>query len=287
MKARWICFGTLAAFLAVGFMAVQSDAALLTFQLEIRQVKKAGVLDANYSVDGNLGPVWGNGNVATKVSFNAVAILADADDDPENDGIYQGLGNVMSSGGALMGNILGYRNAQLFRSPPTWDGNAIDLNGDGYKDLGGKSAMGLASGPCSKDPNIGNVIFANSGSLNYVTPLVAGGGVILGTGEFRIDSNLAVVGQTQLNWVIVNLINPNPADPLQFSPTQQRQYCYMVDGEEYTSAGDPNLWNPGDINGSMGVGAPLVITFVPEPVTMVVLAAGASVLFLRRRRKQA
>jgi hypothetical protein len=188
------------------------------------------------------------------VNVELWAVLQNTDGNPNNDGFATGQGNIIS-GSTLLGDFTSWSVGSSFQVTPWQNGNRVDLDADGDLDVGSTVA--------SADSNW---IFPNSGST-YIT----GTEVLLGSGVWTLTDLSPVVGeQTSLQFTK----RDRPG-----SLSASRIFYFKVDGNNFALFGR---------DATIASGSPALITFVPEPVTMLLLVGGGGVLVaMRRRRKSA
>jgi len=193
-----------------------------------------------------------DGNVAFDVYVNILGI----DSDLTNDKLVQTYGG-LSTPGSLLGN-LSLTLASNMANAPAVNGTVQDRDADTDSDVGGTIHNTHVAG--------NEWIFGYGGISGVV-----GQHILLGSGVFTLNDVNPLIGETTgLLWTI-----RNKTDGLAGTKTLHK---FNVDGVLKQLVGS---------DAGLSVGSAPVVTFVPEPVTMVLLAGGSVVLLLRRRKSQA
>jgi hypothetical protein len=263
----------------VGLLAATSEAAGIVYNVQ--------------AVEGGTGYTLANGGksvLATGpsgvVKLQIWGLIANANGNNDDDGFRQTHLSLVSTGGTpnMRGNIstrpdpdgIGTANPQT--SPDNiapfnntlgaQPGNAVDLDADGDMDLGDLRTTGATTA---------NFFIASTGATGLDYPAIPAGvkgainlgganytGFLVGTFDFAFDNQ--TVGNTSINAV-----------PRMASGPSGLLHAFKQDGVSRSLAGN---------NADVTVGAPVVVTAIPEPSTIALVGAGLlGLVFVARRRK--
>lgn len=253
MKAqRMIPFGI--GMLLVGLVVAQASAANFSYSVQFT---------GSDTGTATLGP---GQHLTFNVYANVLAAGADANISGYSFGIF-GLNSVSAGNGNLQGTMAfawasAWNNGQTGIS----QGTQQRIDSDGDFDWGGTDGNLGASG----------WIVLNYGNQGFK----AGTQVLLGSGSFTVQDPNGYLGETtNLNVLIANRTIGSASSKLYdtFALNSGDPNTALV-ASQTSMAGNSSL---------LTVGTPILVTFVPEPVTIGLLIAGASGLLALRRRKTA
>ena len=234
--------------------------AVVALGLAVNQVSAAVVMVGLEIAPGQKAEVNGVGGSEPNVAMNLYAYMAGNDTNKLNDGIQILFGALKSSNGGLQGN-LSFVGAATMQASGYNAGTQQALDGDADLDVGGTNTQTQTVGWICLSAGSGSTFAPTSDDPNKV---------FLGTAIFTLTDAAAVNGDTtSISWYFDN----------KTGVTATKIDAYFMDGGTIQAV-------VGNVaNGILSVGGSPTITFVPEPVTMAVLAIGGMGLLLRRRRK--
>jgi len=260
MKTRSML--ALVAVAALGLMASQAGAIpTMTISIQV-DPNSPGYVNSKSATVGTNTQVW----------MFVYAYVNGADGDYTNDGVRETYGKIMTPG-ALHGNMAFtaagsafYPDTAGFRVSPFNNGTARDLDADGDLDLGGTN----------QETDTTSWVHPYAG-VTCMNPIPTDGNkVYLGRLVFTMASG--ATGATTIDWSYrVKTGTGSEID------------AFAVDALRNTTTNElivTTVPGTGNAAGALGVDGSPVITFVPEPATMALLAfGGAAVMAIRKRRR--
>jgi hypothetical protein len=255
-----------------GMLPSVTQAAIATIDLRINPASQVGGDAKSLGVSNN-----------QVVTLDLYAVITNGDANKANDGAQSFQGSFTSSGtGTILGNYRGdtgttasqQNNVTGFQHVTSQSGFVSDLDGDGDLDVGSTTTANATVEP----------FFL--GTSNSGTAPVLGSGTT-GNAEFLIGQITFTVTNASLATTSLNFTPRLVSGGL---ITGQRNEKFRVDGFDYNVNGNgtgtkiaAGGGTSTGVTGTLAQGTSVLLTPVPEPVSLGVLGLGAAALLRRRK----